>query len=395
MPRLTDYIAQARKYYLFSLKAEKESNYREAYEYRIKACKIVYRLYKITGDTIFKVQAEKWMKEALLLREKIGLKVSAKDFEKPERVLEREERRVPRRKEEKEGKVEEVIFIKKPRVTFKDVGGLENVKELLNDAFLPLKNLELAKKYGLRKVLEGILLYGPPGCGKTLIIEAAAGEHNIPLVAAHPAALLSKWFGESEKNIRKLFEFAKEHAPVIILIDEVDALTATTLQDDAMMRVRSTLLQELEGVQKETSLEKIVITAMTSNKPWLIDPAIIRTGRIKKRIYVPPPDYDARKAIFEIHLSSVEEDLKRGLDYDKLAELTSPRDGYYYSGSDIKTITETAKLRAFKRALQEGRRSPITMQDFKKSIEEIPRSITPYMLKKYEKYTKMIQESSE
>jgi len=278
------------------------------------------------------------------------------------------------------------VVVLRPRRRFSDIGGLEDVKRLFVERVVePLRHRELWRRYGIERVLRGVLMYGPPGCGKSLFAEAVAGELGFPLLYLSAATALSKWFGESEKIIRRYFEEARRLSPAIVFIDEVEALLPARVENDVMARVRSVFLQELQGFAEDRNAVFVVL--MATNKPWDVDPAAVRTGRVDYRLYIPPPDFEARKAIFRVHLGKAE--LVSGdVDFDELAKLTEPRGGRWYSSSDIEQIVNEAKMAAFLRAVKTGRESPITMDDLREAVRRVPPSIPEDMLRRYEEWAK-------
>jgi len=202
------------------------------------------------------------------------------------------------------------VLIEIPKVKWEDVGGLENVKRELKECVeWPLKYPELFRAMNM-KPPKGILLYGPPGTGKTLVVKALANESNANFISVKGPELLSKWFGESEKHVREMFRKARQVAPCIIFFDEIDALAPKRglgFDTHATERVVSQLLTELDGLEE---LKDVVVIAAT-NRPDMVDPALLRPGRIERHIYISPPDRDARKEIFRIHLRG------KPLEYEK------------------------------------------------------------------------------
>ncbi|MET1101858.1 MAG: CDC48 family AAA ATPase, partial [Pyrodictiaceae archaeon] len=193
------------------------------------------------------------------------------------------------------------IYIEVPEVRWSDVGGLEDVKQQLREAVeWPLKYPGVFERMGVSPP-KGILLFGPPGTGKTLLAKAAATESGANFIAVRGPEILSKWVGESEKMVRELFRKARQHAPAIIFFDEIDAIApARGLGYDSSgvtYRIVNQLLAELDGI---VPLSNVVVIAAT-NRPDLLDPALLRPGRLDKLIYVPPPDKDARLQILRIH----------------------------------------------------------------------------------------------
>lgn len=260
--------------------------------------------------------------------------------------------------------------IEKPNITFNDVGGLKFVKEEIKKAIIyPFKHPEIYEMYG-KKAGEGILLYGPPGCGKTYIAKAAAGESNASFISIKSSDIFSKWLGESEKNIKKVFEIARENAPSIVFIDEIDALGTKRSGTYSIYakRVVNELLMALDGI--DTKKEDVLILAAT-NEPWAVDPALRRPGRFSKLIFVSPPDHEARIEIFKIYTKNRPVD--KIVDFNELAKLT---DGY--SAADIAQICEEAADIPLEEALEGKRPRKIKMEDFLKVIKNRKSSLIPW-----------------
>lgn len=228
--------------------------------------------------------------------------------------------------------LEDAIVSEKPDITLDDVAGLADAKNALREAIvLPLLRPDLFT--GSRQPWRGILLHGPPGCGKTMIAKATAGDVEATFFNISAAILMSKYLGESEKLVKKLYEIAKERQPSIIFIDEVDSLTQTRSEgeNDATRRVKTQLLTSMEGVSSDKSDR--VVTIGATNVPWEIDGAFRR--RFQRRIYVSLPDIEAREAIFKINSKGIE--LADDIAFLELAEVTQG-----YSGSDISNICREA-----------------------------------------------------
>jgi vacuolar protein-sorting-associated protein 4 len=273
----------------------------------------------------------------------------------------------------------ETVITEKPSVTWDDIGGLEEPKARIREAIiLPLKRPEVFK--GPLKPWKGILLFGPPGCGKTLLAKAAANECDATFFSVSAADILSKWFGESEKLVKTLFEAAGEKAPSIIFVDEIDSIAAerTVGETGAERRVLTQVLRQMDGVEE---LKNVLVMAAT-NIPWILDPAVLR--RFEKRIHVPLPDADARRRIFEIHLKDAE--LAKDVDLDTLTEITAG-----YSGSDIERVCREAAMNPLREAEKSGdlmraevKLRPIGMSDFKQAIQSVRPTVLPEHVQRYE-----------
>ena len=254
-----------------------------------------------------------------------------------------------------------------------DIGGYEDVKkELKNAILLPLSNPELRYLYNL-KPARGILLFGPPGTGKTLLINALAKEISYNILYVKVSELLSSYFGETERNINKLFKLARQRAPIILFFDEIDIIARKRdRSDDPSARALTTLLQELDGIKDE----KPIIFIAATNVPHLLDPALLRPGRIDKIIYMRPPNKEERKQIFKIYISKYP---NKDIDYDKLAELTER-----YSGADIANVVKEAVTNVASRIDKQA--IPLTTKDILEVIYNYKPSISISALEIYNRF---------
>ena len=272
------------------------------------------------------------------------------------------------------------VYIETPNVHWDEVGGLEAVKQSLKEAVeWPLKTPERFTRLGIQPP-KGILLHGPPGCGKTLLARAVATESEANFIAIRGPEIFSKWVGESEKAIRETFRKARMAAPSIIFFDEFDALVPARGgggDNRVTERVISQLLTEIDGLM---SLQNIVVIAAT-NRPDMIDLAILRPGRFDRRVYVPPPDYDARLRILQIKTKDMP------LEKVKIEDLVKKMQGY--SGADIDAICREAAINALRR---DPDTQKVTGADFEKVMAEIVPSITPEMEKWYQDTNKRIRD---
>jgi AAA+ superfamily predicted ATPase len=252
--------------------------------------------------------------------------------------------------------------VSRPAISFADVGGMEEVKEEIRMKIIyPLQNRDLFRAYG-KKLGGGVLLYGPPGCGKTLISQATAGEIRSNFISVALHQILDLYIGNSEKNLHQLFQLARDHAPAILFFDEVDALAADRkdLRESGMRTLINQFLAEMDG--NVANNEGILILGAT-NAPWHLDPAFRRPGRFDRIIFIPPPDEDARIAIIE--LMAKEKPVER-LDVALLARKTKG-----FSGADIKAMFDITTEQALARAMREGRVVPLTTDDLLQTAREL------------------------
>ncbi len=266
------------------------------------------------------------------------------------------------------------IMIQAPNVRWGDVGGLDDAQQKLREGVeLPLRSAQAFKRLGIRPA-KGFLLYGPPGTGKTLLAKAVACEAEANFVATKSSDLLSKWYGESEQQISRLFERARQVAPTVVFIDEIDSLAparGSALGDPGVTdRVVNTLLAEMDGLE---DMQGVVVMAAT-NRPNLLDPALLRPGRFDELVYVPVPDVKGRRKILSIHTKKMP--LADDVDLDFLAEQT-----LRYTGADLEDLTRRAGLLALRRSLNA---SSVTSDDFERALQEVRPSVTPEAEREYE-----------
>jgi transitional endoplasmic reticulum ATPase len=274
------------------------------------------------------------------------------------------------------------VYIEVPSVRWTEVGGLTEVKEDLKEAVeWPLKNPSVFTRMGIRPP-KGIMLYGPPGCGKTLLARAVATESEANFITIKGPEVFSKWVGESEKAIREVFRKARMASPAVIFFDEFDSLVPGRgmgyADSGVTERVISQLLTELDGL---VSLEDVVIIAAT-NRPDIVDPAILRQGRFDRLIYVPEPDNDSRLAIFKIYTKGMP--LAKDVNLSQLVMLTKK-----YSGADIEALCREAGLNALRRDIKA---KEVNNSDFRKATEKIGPSIMPNMETWYKGFMKNVRQ---
>lgn len=262
--------------------------------------------------------------------------------------------------DEEEDMLAQKYFMEKPKLKFEDVGGMKRVKEEISLKIIqPLKNPDLYKAYG-KKIGGGILLYGPPGCGKTFIAKATAGEIDAKFINIGLHDILDMWVGNSEKNLHEIFELARKNAPCVLFFDEVDAIGASRsdLRQSAMRHVINQFLAELDGVQSNN--DGVLILAAT-NAPWSVDVAFRRPGRFDRIIFVEPPDAAARE---EILGSLLKEKPVDSIDTKKVAEQLND-----FSGADIKALIDVAIEEKLRESMAAGIIRPITTKDLIKAAK--------------------------
>lgn len=249
---------------------------------------------------------------------------------------------------------------KKPnKITFDDIAGLDEAKNAFNEkVVMPLQHPEIYAKYG-KKVGGGILLYGLPGTGKTMFAEAASNELNALFIPIKCSDIKSKWYGESEQNVKNIFAKARKASKVILFFDEFEAIGAkrTDNGDNGNNDLVPQILAEMQGVGSSSSKSMIMVIAAT-NKPWAIDSAFLRPGRFDEKIYIPLPDFTARKKLFELKLSKIPTD---NVDLDYLSNITEG-----YNGADIEEFVEKLKQTAINESIKSGKDHLINMDDIKK-----------------------------
>jgi SpoVK/Ycf46/Vps4 family AAA+-type ATPase len=249
-----------------------------------------------------------------------------------------------------------------PGITLADVAGMEEVKRRLNLAFLaPMRNPDMMKLYG-KSLTGGLMLYGPPGCGKTFIARAIAGELGAKFVSVGLSDVLDMWLGNSERNLHEIFETARRESPSVLFFDEIDALgrKRSLVRHSAQNNVVNVMLSEMDGVNRTN--KGLFILAAT-NHPWDVDSALRRPGRFDRTILVLPPDKPARLAMLEYYLKDRP---VSGIDVKSLADRTED-----YSGADIAHLCSSAAELALEESLETGNAFPISSAHIKKAMTEV------------------------
>ncbi len=276
------------------------------------------------------------------------------------------------------------VMVEAPRVRWEDVGGLDAAQNRLKEGVeLPLKDPDAFRRLGIRPA-KGFLLYGPPGTGKTLLAKAVAREAEANFIATKSSDLLSKWYGESEQQITRLFQRARQVAPCVIFIDELDSLVPArgsgAGEPQVTERVVNTILAEMDGLEE---LQSVVVIGAT-NRPNLIDPALLRPGRFDELVYVGVPNAEGRRRILAIQTQKMP--LASDVDLDEVARKTDR-----FTGADLEDVVRRAGLTALRRSLQSAE---VTMADFEEALTESRASVTPEMEKDYEQIAARLKQDA-
>ncbi len=337
----------------------------------IEAADILVRVMKVSKNPqlrrIALERADQYVARAKTLRSaKSPAGGPAPDFEGVE-IVDQEEK-------ERQEDIDSMIIKEKPDVKWEDVADLEEAKQALRESvILPLLRPDLFT--GARRPWKGVLLFGPPGCGKTLIAKAVANEAGCTFFNADAASLVSKWLGESERLVKNLFTSARNEQPAIVFMDEVDALTAErgTDQVGGERRLKTQFLIEMDGMKSKKGDHIVVLGA--TNRPWDLDAAFRR--RFERRILVPMPEFEARVRIFEIHTKGI--DLAPDVDFNLIGQKTEG-----YAGSDIALICREASLQPIRELDASGAirdkevmARHVNLQDFIDALKNIRSVVSP------------------
>jgi transitional endoplasmic reticulum ATPase len=276
------------------------------------------------------------------------------------------------------------VMVQAPNVGWDDVGGLDEARERLREGVeLPLKEPDAFRRLGIRPA-KGFLLYGPPGTGKTLLAKAVAREAQANFIATKSSDLLSKWYGESEQQIARLFARARQVAPCVIFIDELDSLVPArgggVGEPQVTERVVNTILAEMDGLEE---LQSVVVIGAT-NRPNLVDPALLRPGRFDELVYVSVPDRAGRRRILGIHTQEMP--LAPDVDLDSLARQTER-----FTGADLEDLVRRAGLFALRQNLGAAE---VTAAHFAHALEETRASVTEEMEREYEQMSARLKQDA-
>lgn len=271
------------------------------------------------------------------------------------------------------------VVREKPQVRFDDVAGLEEVKqEIRLKMIYPFTHPELAERYGV-SAGGGLLLYGPPGTGKTLMARAVATEIEATMFVVSPAQIMSKWVGEAEQNVKKLFDAARAEPRAIIFLDEIEAMVPRRRdsQSTVMTRVVPQILQELEGFNR--SGRRALLFVGATNEPWALDPAVMRPGRFDAKVYIPLPDGPARHRLLELNLGT--RPLADDVDFNALVGAVEG-----FSGADIKAVSDRAAAIPFLSAVAGQEARAISMADVRQAIDDVGSSVKKADLARFEAF---------
>lgn len=368
-------LQQASNYAKKALQYDQARRYKEAINNYLNAATVLQKLITLEQSKemrdLYYRKAREYLARATELKEIAKKPVSVDKTEGDES------------EDEIEAAIAETIIGEKPNIAWDDVAGLVVAKAALREAIiLPMLRPDLFK--GARKPWKGIMLFGPPGCGKTLIAKAVATEVDATFFNVSAAAIISKWLGESEKLVKELFDAAREKMPSLVFIDEVDSIATerTAGEHDALRRVKTQLMQAMDGITSKAE-DRIVVLGAT-NIPWEIDAAFRR--RFEKRIYVLLPDLEARQAIFKIHTKGVEHAPE--VNFEELAMLSEG-----YSGADIALICREAIMMPIRELDAAGALSDTSVQvrhvlkgDFTLAMEKIRPSVSPGELQRFDEW---------
>ena len=375
---INKFVRLASQHATNAVELERKNEFERAIEEYIRAAEILMELIKVAKRS---PEREGWERRA---EEYVDRAKKLKTIEK-----ESESTGIKSLKDVDCSNVGDFYDPKKNKLNFSKLAGLDQVKEILKKAIeWSLKYPEKMEEHGLEST-KGILLVGPPGCGKTYLVKCAAGEFKIMLLVASPSSTFNKYVGETPKAVKKIFTCGAKLAPSIIFVDEVDKLLPDPARSSDSSGVGgqalSTFQQEMDGAQSGEGF----VVIMATNDPENLHPALTRTGRVSYRILVPPPDDKGRVAIFKIHLKAPKLKLALDINFDKLSEITAPEKGWYYSGSDIEEMCRRAKEKRFELVIKSNDDNiPLDFKIIQEAVKSVKRSISPKLLERYTRWAK-------
>ena len=336
------------------------------------------RNFLLASETMMQMakQSTGKLKEVRMDRARRLVEISDNLNKKPAKINKKDEKT----EDEEDEDVKKWQAAEIPKIKFSDVAGLEDVKKAITIRMInPIKYPDKYKMYG-KKTGGGVLLYGPPGTGKTMIAKAIANEVGAKFYAVKGSDIVSKWVGDSEKNINSLFQEANKQDRAIIFIDEMDSLIGRRGLDTHNDKRVNEFLQQIDGFAGRNP--NLLLLGAT-NRPWDIDSAAMRSGRFSQKIYLPLPDAPARKFMIEKNMKGVP--VAKDFDVDKIVAQTE-----MYSGADIEELCDRAKDEPLLKAIATDSIILVTNNDFDDVLEKMPPSVTPKELKQFEEYNNEI-----
>lgn len=362
-----------KKYQEKGVQALKQENNAEAKKYLLKAAEALFKLAKNNTGSLKK----QWEESANNIYEK-ALAIEVDGVSNPKSSS----KKSPRKRNKNQPDDTTTSFVPMttiPDIGFEDVIGLEDVKQYIKmNVIKPFENPEIYKIFK-KEAGGGALLYGPPGTGKTMIAKAIANEVGAVFYSIKASDIMSKWVGESEQNVKNLFDAVRSHDITVLFIDEIESITTKrgSHNSSVLDRVVSEFLAQLDGFNEES--DNVTMLLAATNVPSKIDEAIMRPGRFDRLIYIPLPEKEARTAIITKMINQVP--VEADLDLNMISDIT---DGF--SGADLKGLVETTKTYAIQRTLDTGDVSMISSEDFLEAMVGRTPSTTNSLMKKYIKF---------
>ena len=362
-----------KRYQEHGVRALKEGKNAEAKKYLLKAAETLFKLAKNNTGSL----KEQWEESANNIYEKaLAIEVDGVSHS-PSSSKGGPRKRQKNQPDDSGNKFVPMTTI--PDIEFEDVIGLHEVKRYIKmNVIKPFENPEVYKMFR-KEAGGGALLYGPPGTGKTMIAKAIANEVGAAFYSVKASDIMSKWVGESEQNVKNLFDAVRSHDLTVLFIDEIESITTKrgSHHSSVLDRVVSEFLAQLDGFNEES--DNVTMLLAATNVPSKIDEAIMRPGRFDRLIYIPLPDHEARAAILEKMIDNVP--VEDDLDLEMIASITEG-----FSGADIKGLVETTKSYAIERTLASGDVSVISNEDFLEAMEGRTPSTTKKLMKEYEAF---------
>lgn len=336
----------------------------------LKASEFLYKAAQKSDPSLKQARAKK-AEEILQRAQLLGQMIENKQKAMPAREVSASNSRT----------TSEWMVSEKPEVSLEDVAGLSDAKEQIRVKMVyPFTHPDQAKRFHIKKG-GGVLLYGPPGTGKTMLAKAVASEIDAAFFTVKPSEVMSKWVGEAEQNISRLFTDAKKHERAIIFIDEVESLIPkrSGSHSTVMQRVVPQVLSEMEGFGKSSEGQNSLLFMGATNEPWSLDEAVLRPGRFDEKIYVPLPDYDARLQILYLHLKDTP--LAPDISLEEIAQMLEG-----YSGADIRRICEKACDIPFVETVKSGHERDVEKRDLLSAMEGVKPSVAPRTVERFEMF---------